>query len=145
MELAHQDPEVVLREIRPAGNLSLPERHDLTPEDLAPERVRSILLKTYERLPRDFQELLLIRGLGPRSLRALSLLAELLYGEPPSFKDPARFSFAHGGKDGRPYPVDRELYDRTIEVLKECLWAARVGYTEKLRALRRLDSLYKRV
>ncbi len=145
MDMAHQDPELILKEIRPAGNLDLPQRHDLTPGDLAPERVRSILLKTYERLPEDFGELLLIRGLGPRSLRALSLLAELLYGEPPSFKDPARFSFAHGGKDGRPYPVDRELYDRTIEVLKECLWAAKVGYTEKLKALRRLDSLYKRV
>jgi len=144
-DLARQDPEAVLREIRPLETLELPERHDLTPEDLAPERIRGILLKTYAEAPQDFQGVLLTKGVGPKALRALSLLAELLYGEPPSFRDPARFSFAHGGKDGRPYPVDRDLYDRTIEVLKECLWAARIGYTEKLRALRRINSLYLRI
>lgn len=143
-ELASQDPETVLREVRPLECLDLPQRHDLTPDDLSPEKIRGILLKTYSEAPKDFQGVLLTPGIGPKALRALSLLSELLYGEPPSFRDPARFGFAHGGKDGRPYPVDRELYDRTIEVLKECLWAAKVGYTEKLKALRRLNSLYTR-
>lgn len=144
LDLVNRPPVEVLKEIRPLKKLELPERHDLRFEDLAPEKLERILLKTYEQMPSRFEEVLLVQGLGPKSLRALVLLAELIYGAPPSFRDPARFSFAHGGKDGRPYPVDRELYDRTIEVLKDCLWAAKVGYTEKLEALRRLESFFKR-
>lgn len=144
-ELSRQEPEAVLREIRPLKQLRLPQRHDLVPEDLSPEKLHRVLLRTYQEQPQDFEGVLSVRGLGPKALRALSLVAELIYGEAPSFRDPARFSFAHGGKDGRPYPVDRELYDRTIEVLKGCVWAARVGNGEKLRAVRRLESLYQRV
>jgi hypothetical protein len=75
---------------------------------------------------------------GPKSLRALSLISELIHGIKPSFKDPTRFSFTHGGKDGHPYPVDRKVYDKTIEVLRGAIEKARVGYREKLEAIRRL-------
>ncbi len=144
-ELSRQHPEEVLKELKPVKKLILPQRHDITLQDLAPEKLHKVLIKTYERQPQEFKDLLLVRGLGPKGLRALSLVAELIYGEAPSFKDPARFSFAHGGKDGRPYPVNRELYDRTISVLKECVWAASIGRTEKLKAVRRLDALYQRM
>ena len=106
--------------------------------------LHKVLLKTYERQPKDLEGILAIRGIGPKGVRALSLAAEVIYGKGPSFRDPARFSFAHGGKDRHPYPVDRELYDRTIEALKECLWAAKVGRTEKLEAIQRLSTFYER-
>jgi hypothetical protein len=143
-EICKSPPSSVMREVRSLKTLVLPERHYVSLEDLSEERMRKILLKTYEIQPQGFEEVLLVEGLGPKALRALSLLSELLYGEPPCFKDPARFSFAHGGKDGKPYPVNRVLYDMTIEVLKECLSRAKIGDMEKLKALRRLDSWYLR-
>ena len=82
--------------------------------------------------------------MGAKTLRALALLSELLYGAKPSFRDPARFSFAHGGKDGHPYPVDRDLYDRSIEFLKEVVSAAKIGEHEKRRAFSRLGAFYGR-
>ncbi len=81
------------------------------------------------------------RGVGGKTLRALSLVAELVYGVPTSLRDPAMYSFAHGGKDGHPFPVDRETYDKTIEVLGEALRRARVGEQEKLAAIRRLQGM----
>jgi hypothetical protein len=86
-----------------------------------------------------FEELLLTRGLGPRSVQALALVAEVVHGAPSRFDDPARFAFAHGGKDGHPHPVPLKVYDRTIATLKGALGSARVGHTEKTRALARLD------
>ena len=80
--------------------------------------------------------------MGAKTLRALALLSELLYGAKPSFRDPARFSFAHGGKDGHPYPVNRELYDHSIEFLKVIVNAARIGEFEKKRAFSRLGGFY---
>jgi len=81
-----------------------------------------------------------MQGVGPKTIRALSLISELLYGARPSFNDPVRFSFAHGGKDGHPYPVDRAQYDRTIEILERAARRAKVGDRERLAALRRLAS-----
>jgi hypothetical protein len=80
--------------------------------------LQRILLKTYERQPEDFATLLGMEGVGARTLRALSLVGELVYGAPVSIKDPARFAFAHGGKDGHPYPVDKKTYDQSIEILR---------------------------
>jgi hypothetical protein len=82
--------------------------------------------------------LLSIEGVGPKTIRALSLLSELVYGEAPSYRDPVRFSFAHGGKDGYPYPVDRKTYDKTIEVMKKAIESARVGNRDKIDAVKRL-------
>jgi uncharacterized protein len=89
--------------------------------DVDPKRLHRILLKTYERQPEDFATLLGMEGVGARTLRALSLLGELVYGAPVSIKDPARFAFAHGGKDRHPYPVDRKTYDQSIQVLRSHL------------------------
>lgn len=123
---------------RDAPSLRLPRRHEVTRADLDPDRLAKVFLTTYEAAPADFEELLGVRGVGAKSLRALALLSELLYGESPSFRDPARFSFAHGGKDGFPYPVDRDVYDGTIETLRETLRRAKVGETERLKAFKRL-------
>jgi hypothetical protein len=95
-------------------------------------------LRTYERAPPDFETLLGIEGVGAKTLRALALTAELIYGAATSRKDPARYSFAHGGKDGTPYPVDRQTYDKTIEVMHRALTRANVGRNDKIAAFRRL-------
>ncbi len=142
VELAKKDPDRLLREIKAAGNLELARRHNITGADINPARIRSTLIKTYERQPADFETLIAIQGVGPRTIRALSLVSELIYGKPPSYSDPARYSFAHGGKDGTPFPVDRKTYDRTIEVMKKAIQAARLGNTERLKAVRRLADFY---
>jgi len=82
---------------------------------------------------------------GPQTVRALSLLAELTFGAPPSHRDPVRYSFAHGGKDGHPYPVNRETYDQSIQVLQEAVSRARIGRLEKMQALKRLAAFRKPV
>ena len=104
--------------------------------------MEGILLKTYQARPGGFESLLTLPGVGPKTMRALSLVAELIYGVAPSFEDPARYSFAHGGKDGTPYPVDRALYDRTIDLLGGAIRRARFGRAEELSALRRLERAF---
>ena len=106
---------------------------------MLPKNLPSVLLTTWEAAPGDFETLLSLPGVGARSLRALALLSEVVYGEPASFRDPARFSFAHGGKDGHPFPVDRETYDRSIEWLREAVARARIGDADRMRALRSLE------
>ncbi len=137
-ELSREGPEAVLSAVERAGEMRLPARHAVALSDVDPRRLRRILLETYERAPRDFEELLGTPGVGAKTLRALALTAELVYGTPASTRDPARFSFAHGGKDRTPFPVDRRTYDRTIEVLRSALDRARVDRTDKVKALRRL-------
>ncbi|MDE3078236.1 MAG: DUF763 domain-containing protein, partial [Chloroflexota bacterium] len=110
-------------------------------DDIHPERLEKIFLSTYEHPPKDFEALLGAPGVGPKSIRALSLLSELLYGDAPSFRDPARFSFAHGGKDGHPYPVDRTTYQHTIDTLRDAVTRAKLGQTDKVKALARLGRL----
>lgn len=121
----------------------LPYRHRVLLEDINPRRLERILLKTYERRPQDFESLLGIEGVGPKTVRALALIAELIYGESLSFKDPARFSFAHGGKDGYPYRINLREYQNTIEILRRCVEKAKIEFSEKRRALRRLFDFYK--
>jgi hypothetical protein len=133
-------PEEVLREYSLVRELDLPARHFLTDKDVRPEYLARVLLETYEQQPRDFEGLLGIRGVGPKTLRALSLLAEIIYGAKPSFRDPARFSYAHGGKDGHPYPVNREAYDSSIDFLREAVNATGIGNSEKKAAFQRLGN-----
>jgi len=121
--------------------LELPARHHLELSDIHPDRLARIFLRTYEQPPADFAQLLGTEGVGAKSIRALALVSELVYGAAASVRDPARFSFAHGGKDGHPYPVDRETYDRTIEALRAAVERARLGRREKLDALRRLAAV----
>ncbi|MFN3346561.1 MAG: DUF763 domain-containing protein, partial [Candidatus Bipolaricaulaceae bacterium] len=141
--LAQKPPHVLTAELQRLRTLRLPERHALLLADIDPRRLRSVFLHTYEAGAPDFARLLEVPGLGAKGLRALALLAELLYGAPASFRDPARFSFAHGGKDGTPYPVDRATYDRTIAVLERAVRQARLGEREELTALRRVSLLFR--
>jgi hypothetical protein len=138
--LTKEEPHKVIAEARQIAQLELPQRHYISASDLNSQRLHKVLLKTYEQAPQTFEGVLGIAGVGPKTIRALSLMAELIYGQEPSFQDPARFSFAHGGKDGHPYPVDRETYDRTIDYLKKGLWAAKIGHSEKLKAMQRLNT-----
>ena len=94
--------------------------------------------RVYEFQPRNYEGLLSVKGVGPATVRGLALVAELIYGEKPSWEDPVKFSFAYGGKDGVPFPVDRRAMDESIQVLRQAVEAAKVGEKEKLRSLRRL-------
>jgi hypothetical protein len=137
-DLSKERPEKAVKEIKRIQKLELTERHNVTAADIDPERLFRILTKTYDRQPKDFERLLGIKGVGPKTIRALSLISELVYGTPPSYRDPARFSFAHGGKDGTPFPVDRKTYDKTIDVMKNAIHSARIGNQVKMEAIRRL-------
>jgi hypothetical protein len=137
-ELSHEKPEFLMTEGKKINELYLPMEHPIPKEEIHLERLEKIFLQIYEDSPKNFEELLGLQGVGPKSLRALSLISELVHGARPSFRDPTRFSFAHGGKDGHPYPVDRQTYDMTIEVLKKAIERARVGDREKIDAIRRL-------
>jgi len=139
--LAAERPERVLEALGHLPSLEMPRRHDVRVDDIDPRRLHRVLLKTWQAAPADFEALLGVPGVGARTLRALALTAELVYGTRASVRDPARFSFAHGGKDGTPFPVDRATYDKTIEVMHDALNAARVGRTEKVHAFRRLARL----
>ena len=136
---ARLEPRLVDREIAKVITLALPSRHWVDVErDINPAHLRKVLLSTYEASPRSFEELLAVPGVGAKAVRALAMVAEVVYGAPASMKDPARFSFAHGGKDGYPYPVDRAVYDQSVDWLRDALEKARIGRSDKLHALKRL-------
>jgi uncharacterized protein len=142
--LAREEPGKVTAELTRMRELEMPRHHWVRVEDLDPSRLDRILLKAYEAQPKDYTELLGASGVGAKGLRALSLVAELTYGEPASIKDPVTFSFAHGGKDGTPFPVDRVTYDRTIESLHRALADAKVGRADKIDAFKRLGKIEQR-
>lgn len=139
--LSKENPESIAKELSKLQNLDLPRHHQVLVSEINPQRIKRILLASYETQPQNFEALLGTAGIGPKTIRALALLSELVYGAKVSVRDPVRYSFAHGGKDGHPYPVDRALYDRSISILKKALNAAKVGRTEKLEALKRLAVL----
>jgi uncharacterized protein len=136
---AAEEPSRTAREIARAISLELPRRHWVDIErDINPRHLKTVLLSTYEAGPTNFEELLAVKGVGPAALRALSLISELVYGAPASTRDPARFSFAHGGKDGFPFPVDRTTYDTSIDWLRTAVQRARIGEGDRAAALKRL-------
>jgi hypothetical protein len=137
-ELAREKPALVLSALTELPILSMPKRHAVMIADVNRQHLEKILLKTYERAPEDFETLLGMAGVGARTLRALALASEVIYGTPASTRDPARFSFAHGGKDGTPFPVDIETYDKTIEVLRAAVNRANIDRSERVKALKRL-------
>ncbi len=138
-EFARQEPRVIDKEIARVISMALPTRHwvDIK-QDINPAHLRKVMLSTYEASPQNYEQLLAIPGVGPKSVRALALVADVVYGSPASMRDPARFSFAHGGKDGHPYPVNRVVYDQSVEWLRDAVGKARIGHSEKLKALKRL-------
>jgi len=138
--IAGDDPERTTKELKKI--LSLPERHFLISDDISPERIKKILLKTYNNPPETFLKLLGVTGVGAKTIRALALISDVVYGAKPSYSDPFVYSFAHGGKDGHPYKVKREDYDKSIQIWEQAIKEAKLGREEKLSALRRLKRLY---
>jgi hypothetical protein len=137
--LATGDPEAVVGALVRLPRLRLPAHHDVRAEDIDLRRLAGTLRVAAQRGPADFPELLLTPGLGARTLFALSLVAEVVHGAPARFTDPARFSLAHGGKDGHPFPVPLHVYDETLRVMRGAVDRAKLGQDERLAALRRLD------
>lgn len=122
----------------PTPELFLPRRHELLPGFDIDETGRKALQMAYELQPESYEDLVALKGMGPSRIRALALISELIYGACPSWHDPAKFSFAHGGKDGTPFPVDRDTYDSSIRTLREALEEAKLDKKEKYEALKRL-------
>jgi hypothetical protein len=156
LNLLELGPDQLVREmaaLRPAKpdaqpalpHLSLPDHHDVRREDVVLRRLHGTLAAAAEAGPSDFPELLLVPGVGARTVRSLAMVAEVIHGAPCRFADPARYSLAHGGKDRHPFPVPTKVYDQTIGVLKSAVQAAKLGQDEKLGAIRRLDEQARRL
>jgi hypothetical protein len=137
----NEKPEHILNDLKRLKTLNLPTHHYLTTQGLHPDSLSKIILSAYERQPADFERLLGLSGVDAKTIRALSLISELVYGVAPSYRDPARYSFAHGGKDGIPYPVDRKTYDRSIELLHKFIHEPKLELSEKQGAMGRLDRM----
>jgi uncharacterized protein len=142
LTIMKEPPTNVLNEAR---KLTMPMHHDVRAKDVDLKRLGAILAVAHEQDLRDFASLLLVEGLGPRTLQSLALIAEIVHGAPSRFSDPARFSFAHGGKDGHPFPVPVKTYDESLAILRRALDAARLGHTEKVKGFQRLDRLTRTV
>jgi len=138
MQLAHEHPDQMIREI---SKLVMPAQHDVRAKDVDLKRLGAVLWLAHEKQPKDFEGLLQLQGLGPRTLQSLALVSEVIHGAPSRFEDPARFSFAHGGKDGHPFPVPTKVYDETIGVLQTAIHKAKLGLTEKNDAIKRLSKI----
>ncbi|MDX8483328.1 DUF763 domain-containing protein [Mesorhizobium sp. VK24D] len=137
------EPEPAAQPMLP--NLVMPAHHDVRESDIVMRRLHGNISAAIESGPKDFPELLLVPGVGPRTVRALAMVSELVHGAPYRFSDPARFSLAHGGKDRHPFPVPLKVYDETISVLKSAVSKARLGREEELQALKRLDGESRRM
>src|SRR5687767_1790296 len=142
LAIARGDPARTLADVR---RLEMPAHHDVGRTDVNERRLGAVLALAHEREVSDFASLLLLEQLGPRTLQSLALIAEVVHGAPTRFADPARFSFAHGGKDGHPFPVPLTVYDESIGFLRRAIDAAKLGHTEKLHGLARLDAFARRV
>ncbi|MBO9099345.1 MULTISPECIES: DUF763 domain-containing protein [unclassified Rhizobium] len=152
--LASLGPDRILREVidlEAAGkprklsdqmtlpHLIMPAHHDVRQEDVNMRRLHGAIAAAADRGPKDFSQLLLVPGVGARTVRALAMVAEVVHGAPCRFSDPARFSLAHGGKDRHPFPVPLKVYDETINVMKSAVRKGRLGRDEEMQALKRLD------
>jgi hypothetical protein len=152
VELIREGPDRILAEVvrlepprERSPQLRLPMRHHLTSKDVVMKRLHAALAAAHERGPIDFADVLATPGVGARTLLSLALVAEVLHGAPSRFSDPARYSLAHGGKDGHPYPVPLKVYDRTIQVMKRAVDSARIGRSDRLFAIRRLDEEARKI
>jgi uncharacterized protein len=140
--LTHENPMTTLHAAR---HLRMPDHHEVRAENINLKRLGAVLAVAYECDLHDFAELLLLENLGPRTLQSLALIAEVVHGAPSRFSDPARFSFAHGGKDRYPFPVPLKTYDASLNFLRTSLDAAKVGDKEKLNGFRRLERFSRAV
>ncbi|RFM33367.1 DUF763 domain-containing protein [Chitinophaga silvisoli] len=142
LELVKVAPSELLPEIR---KITMPSHHDVRSENVDLKRLGAVLAVAHERQVLDFETLLLMEGVGPRTLQSLTLVSEVIHGTPSRFTDPARFSFAHGGKDGHPFPVPVNVYDETISVMREAVNKAKIGQNDKQEAIRKLSVLSQQV
>jgi len=142
LTIAKEPVAATLNEVR---KLTMPAHHDIRAKDIDLKRLGAVLAVAHAQELRNFASFLLLEGLGPRTLQSLALIAEVVHGAPSRFSDPARFSFAHGGKDGHPFPVPLKTYDESLAVLRRSLEAARIGHTEKVEGFKRLDRLTRSV
>ena len=161
LEMSHEEPERLIKEITQIGkpaseiillqngqpslfpelqprSIEMPAHHEVLAQDVDLKRLGGVLATAYESQPKDFESLLLTPGLGPRTLQSLALVSEVIYGTPSRFTDPARFSFAHGGKDGHPFPVPLKIYDESIRILRDSIEKSKLGYKDKSDCIRRL-------
>ena len=150
VDVVKDNPKRLMPYIREAEQRSLDEYFGRSPQALRlvmptshaitklTKQTTAALQRAYELRPENYEELVAIRGIGPKAVRALALVSDLIYGKPPSWKDPARYSFAHGGKDGVPFPVDKPTYQKTTEILEGAIQGAKIGQKEKINAIRRL-------
>jgi hypothetical protein len=141
LSMSKENPDKITNEISHAlRSIVMPAHHEVRAEDVDLKRLGSVLATAYTSNPKDFESLLLTPGLGPRTLQSLTLVSEIIYGTPSRFTDPARFSFAHGGKDGHPFPVPLTIYDESIRVLHESIERSKMGYKDKSECLHRLHT-----
>ena len=138
LAMTTENPARILAEVQ---HLVLPNHHEVKAKDVDLKRLGAMLWLTQENQPADFEELLLLQGMGPRTLQSMALVSEVIYGAPSRFSDPARFSFAHGGKDGHPFPVPVKVYDETISVLSKAVQLAKIGQADKMQAIQKLGEL----
>jgi uncharacterized protein len=141
LEIARETPETTLAAAR---HLRMPDHHEVRAQNIDLKRLGAVLAVAYDRDLRQFAELLL-ESLGPRTLQSLALIAEVVHGVPSRFSDPARFSFAHGGKDRHPFPVPLKTYDESLNFLRTSLDKAKLGGRDKLDGFRRLESFVRAV
>jgi hypothetical protein len=138
LSISKESPTILLPEIQ---QLILPAHHDVRAKDVDLKRLGAMLWLTHEKKPADFEELLLLEGMGPRTLQSMALVSEVIHGTTSRFKDPARFAFAHGGKDGHPFPVPIRVYDEALSTLQHAVQKAKIGQSDKLQAIKKLTEL----
>lgn len=143
LDIVGEGSERLMKEIRRI--IVLPGHHQVTAKDVNMKRLGSVLALAEMSEVTDFESMLLLQGLGPRTLQSLTLVSEVIHGTPSRFDDPARFSFAHGGKDGHPFPVPTKIYDRTIKTLKTAVHRAKLGHSDKQVAIKNLHKAAKRI
>ncbi|MGN6539417.1 MAG: DUF763 domain-containing protein [Ginsengibacter sp.] len=141
LNISTHNPDEIIQTFH---HLKMPHHHDVKAEDVNLKRLGATLWLAHEQQPKDFEELLLLQGVGPRTIQSLALVSEVIHGSPVRFKDPARFSFAHGGKDGHPFPVPLKVYDETIGVLKNAVEKSKLGNSDKTHALKKLHEISAR-
>lgn len=141
LNITHDKPELIINQFQ---QLILPSHHDVRAEDVDLKRLGAILWLANEQHAENFEELLLLNGVGPRTLQSLTLVSEVIHGTPSRFNDPARFSFAHGGKDGHPFPVPTKVYDETIQTLQTAIHKSKLGATDKSDAIKKLHMVTAR-
>lgn len=142
LQIANHHPTKMVQEIR---KIRMPEHHDVQLRDVDLKRLGSIIAMAYDQDLQSFESLLLLKGLGPRTLQSLTLVSEVIHGTPSRFEDPARYSFAHGGKDGHPFPVPTRVYDETIHTLRHAVNKAKIGHSDKQKAIKSLHDTAARL